>query len=433
VRKTLFLVSLVSSLSSISQAQQSPIDRLSWLAGCWELRAPDRVTMEMWMPPMGGTMLGASRTVIGTVTREFEQLRISTRGDTLVYTAIPSGQKETDFKTTATSAVPIAFENLAHDFPQRIIYRQAGPDSVIARVEGPGANNTTRGQNFPMRRASCTAIPAPPPRPDTVTLDADVSPNGRELLVVKGLSGNWDVYAMNADLSNIRQLTNHSAVDYQPTWSPDGRRVAFVSVREGHQEIYTMNPDGSGLVQLTNGTAHNSEPSWSPDGRMIAFRSERDERRQHVYIMNADGTNQRALTRDSLTGAAPAWSPDGRQIAFSAFRGGRVQIYIMNADGSAQTALTNVTQGAASVPVWSPDGKRIAYTSTVDGNPEVYVMNADGSSPQNLSKHPAQDAVVSWSRDGAYLYFRSTRDRAANDIYRMRPDGTGVTRVTVTK
>jgi hypothetical protein len=141
--------------ASAAGAQSTSLSRLGWLAGCWEQRAATRVTMEMWMPPAGDLMMGGSRTVVGGAAREFEHLRIRARGDTLVYTAIPSGQKETDFRSTVVTATSVTFENLAHDFPQRIIYRRAGADSVIARVEGPGPNNTTRGFDIPMRRASC--------------------------------------------------------------------------------------------------------------------------------------------------------------------------------------------------------------------------------------------------------------------------------------
>jgi hypothetical protein len=49
------------------------------------------------------------------------------------------------------------FENPAHDFPQRIIYRRLSPDSLVARIEGPGPNNTTRGIDFPMRRVNCSS------------------------------------------------------------------------------------------------------------------------------------------------------------------------------------------------------------------------------------------------------------------------------------
>jgi hypothetical protein len=122
--------------------------------------------MEMWMPPLGNSMMGSSRTVVGAATRAFEHLRISMRGDTLVYTALPQGQNSTDFKATTSSNMSVTFENRAHDFPQVIMYRRVGADSLIARVEGPGPNNTTRGFSIPMRRVDCTAVPAaPPPAP----------------------------------------------------------------------------------------------------------------------------------------------------------------------------------------------------------------------------------------------------------------------------
>jgi hypothetical protein len=143
-------------------APAEALDRLGWLAGCWELRAGARTTTEMWMPPAGGMMIGGSRMVVAGVTREFEHLRLTARGDTVVYTALPSGQSETHFRSTSVSATEVAFENRAHDFPQVIRYRRVGNDSLVARIEGPGSDNTVRGIDFPMRRASCTGIPAGP-------------------------------------------------------------------------------------------------------------------------------------------------------------------------------------------------------------------------------------------------------------------------------
>ncbi len=141
-------------------AAQGPIDHAAWLSGCWEARTPTRSVFEMWMPPSGGVMMGAGRTVVNGVTREFEQLRLHVRGDTLVYTAIPSRQRETDFPSTHASRDSLVFENLSHDFPQRVIYRRRGADSVVARAEGPGPNGTVRGFSIPMRRVECVA-PAP--------------------------------------------------------------------------------------------------------------------------------------------------------------------------------------------------------------------------------------------------------------------------------
>jgi hypothetical protein len=144
---------------------QEPLGQLRWLAGCWELRSGSRVVVEMWMPPLGDLMIGGSRTLVGSTTREFEHLRIRAEAGKLVYTALPSGQHEASFPATAVSDSAVTFENPSHDFPQRIVYRRRGADSVIARVEGPGPNNTRRGFDLPMRRASCTESGSPPPAP----------------------------------------------------------------------------------------------------------------------------------------------------------------------------------------------------------------------------------------------------------------------------
>jgi hypothetical protein len=139
----------------LATVRPNPLDRLGWLAGCWELKQGARTTLEMWMPPDGGLMLGASRTTVNGAVREFEQVRLRAEGGRLIYTALPSSQAEASFTSTELSDSGFTVENLQHDFPQRIIYRRRGADSLVARIEGPGPSGT-RGLDFPMRRASCT-------------------------------------------------------------------------------------------------------------------------------------------------------------------------------------------------------------------------------------------------------------------------------------
>lgn len=143
---------LAAAAAPLSAQARSPSDALRWLAGCWELRQGPRVTLEMWMPPAGGFMLGASRTTVNGQMRAFEQLRLAWQRDTLIYTALPSGQQETSFRTTIVSDSGFTVGNPAHDFPQRISYRKRGADSLVARIEGG-----TRGIDFPMRRVACEA------------------------------------------------------------------------------------------------------------------------------------------------------------------------------------------------------------------------------------------------------------------------------------
>jgi hypothetical protein len=143
----------------VAGGPSSSLDDLRWMAGCWERRDAGRTTLEMWMPPDGNLMLGASRTVVGGSARAFEHLRIRATGDTLVYTALPSGQRETSFRGTSLTADGFTVENPAHDFPRRISYARRGADSLVARIEGPGPDGTTRGIDFPMRRIACAAAP----------------------------------------------------------------------------------------------------------------------------------------------------------------------------------------------------------------------------------------------------------------------------------
>jgi hypothetical protein len=78
--------------------------------------------------------------------------------------------------------------------------------------------------------------------------------------------GNYEIYVMNADGSNVTNLTNHAAHDASPAWSPDGSRIAFHSYRDGNYDIYVMNADGSKVTRLTNHAA----PDVSPPGRPTA-------------------------------------------------------------------------------------------------------------------------------------------------------------------
>lgn len=409
--------------------QVSPLARAGWLAGCWELRAPNRVVLEMWMPPSGDLMLGSSRTTVGSRTSEFEMIRLKAEGDRLHYITIPSGQRETTFPSIELSDTALVFENTAHDFPQRIAYRRRGADSVIAAIEGPGPNGVRRIQ-FPYRRASCLTA-APPPPPDTFVMGGDWSRDGKQILVARGAPPAVDVYVSDANGTGLRRLTDQAHYNYQPRWSPDGQRLAYVSVRENRQVIFTMRVDGSELTQLTANGVQNSEPAWSPDGRRIAFRSERDGN-PNVYVMESDGSNQRALTTDPRIESGASWSPDGARIVFTAVVGGRADVFVMNADGSGQRQLTQST-GHSRTAIWSPDGRSIAFSTNRDGNDEVYVMATDGTGARNVSNHPSLDVPVAWSADGREILFASNRDRAGRDLYRMKLDGTGVTRVTTTK
>ena len=107
------------------------------------------------MKPGGRTMLGMSRTIAGDRTVEFEFMRIQQEEGGAVYLmAIPSGQREARFKLTKVSAKEVVFENPAHDFPQRVIYRFDGKDSLNGRIEGT-SKGKEKALDLPMKRVPC--------------------------------------------------------------------------------------------------------------------------------------------------------------------------------------------------------------------------------------------------------------------------------------
>jgi hypothetical protein len=154
----LLLRSALLGILAISGAESGEIPGgvtdLSWLAGCWQNVSEGTVSEEQWTKPAGGTMLGTSRTVRGEETLWYEFLQIRQEGDSVLYVARPSGQEGGVFVMTSLDSTAVVFENPAHDFPRRIIYRRAGADSLDARIEGVVAGGP-RTEHFPLRRVRC--------------------------------------------------------------------------------------------------------------------------------------------------------------------------------------------------------------------------------------------------------------------------------------
>ncbi|HET7436052.1 MAG TPA: DUF6265 family protein [Thermoanaerobaculia bacterium] len=146
----LFLI----ATSAIAAPPPQSVTQLRWLAGCWSADGEQLGSVEQWLAPAGGTLLGMSRTVRDGKTVESEFMQIEERDGTLVFIATPSGQSRAEFRAIELTASRVVFENRAHDFPQRVIYERVAPTKLRARIEG-AKNGKSKGIDFPMTRASC--------------------------------------------------------------------------------------------------------------------------------------------------------------------------------------------------------------------------------------------------------------------------------------
>ena len=261
----------------------------------------------------------------------------------------------------------------------------------------------------------------------------------------RGLGGGVEIFTMNADGSNPRNLGR----GFRPKWSPDGRMIGF-TLSGRPDNAFVMNADGSGRRRVTNRFVDTEFFSWSPDGTKVAFgrhtpfvrhaiidgepafdgigRVIWDIQHDHIYVVNLDGSDLVELTKDlrdyDCYGAA--WSPDGTKIAFYRLEGFIwSQIYVVNVDGTNPTRLTGPPRTSAR-PNWSPDGLKIVYESRLDGVEDIYIMNADGSNQINLTNHPSRDRSPSWFRFDLPTTSISPQDNLITTWGRMKAVASGI-------
>lgn len=223
------------------------------------------------------------------------------------------------------------------------------------------------------------------------------SPNGSRIAFAVSMreltTNEWihDIFAVDRNGLNMKQLTNEAGYDDSPDWSPAGNRIVYVhwSV-DGRSDIWAMNPDGTAKVNLTADLPANAtrrEPAWSKDGTRLAFIQLENTAQGSLatlYVMRADGSEKQQVTSNYGTfDATPTWSPDGRQVAFVRYYGAEADITILDLNTGNMKRLP--VPGLESRPAWSPDGLLIAFSV----NDKLYTMRPDGSRVRLRSTNPA--------------------------------------------
>ena len=258
-------------------------------------------------------------------------------------------------------------------------------------------------------------------------------PSSSEIVFTVNKEGWNEIWVMDEDGGERRRLTDprpsgsNAVGSMSPVWSPQGDRVAFASSGDADDEdenlleLYVMDVESGETRQLTENASRDGDPTWSPDGKRIAFvRADywaTDNVETSLRVVEEDGSGEETLVqeRQGVFLGSPAWSPDGTRIAFTraSFTGRTLELTlnVMRSDGSNVTQITD----EAAQPAWSPDGKQIAFVNIADRSGEIYVADANGQNLTRLTKSKANDTAPAWSPDGKQIVFSSDRSNPEED------------------
>lgn len=229
------------------------------------------------------------------------------------------------------------------------------------------------------------------------------SPDGSLLVFESNRDNNAEIYVMDADGHNLRNLSQHGETDAAPLWSPDGSQIVFVSQRFGFQRLYTVDIASAEIVPLVDRFSRSMV--YSPDGTQLAFVLSGEVVVAPTGCEKMAGgcrRNARNLTASRYTDWYPVWSPDGSSMIFQSNRSIKPEAYRVNVsclenDDCADSAykLTDALEFILT-PTWAPDGEHIVVLSNDSGHMELYLLELASGAVRRLTYLNSQIYAPRW-------------------------------------
>jgi TolB protein len=259
---------------------------------------------------------------------------------------------------------------------------------------------------------------------------------GSRIYFVSNRSGKDDqeIWAMDWDGNNQKQITHLRNLALYPAISPDGSRLAFTTWAKGTPQIMMINTEtGRQLPFYNQNSSLNAFANFTPDGQQIYFSSKAGDTTQ-IFAAALNGQDFRRISHRNSIDVEPKVNPKNPNIIYFVSGPGAQQIYSMNALGSDVQRVTN-GEGEASNPSWNPDGQHIAFSWTrgyAKGDWNVFVMDVSTHEYSQLTHSEGRNENPVWAPDGRHIVFASTRGQRNQtyQIYTMLADGSHVTRLT---